>query len=219
MRVLLVEDEPVLAGQIRQALGDMEFAVDLAADGEEAEYLGDSEPYDAVILDLSLPRLDGLSVLRHWRRTGRRMPVLILTARAGWRSKVEGLNCGADDYLAKPFVMDELIARLRALIRRAKGHASANISCGPITLDVSAGKVLVDGRAVALTAQEFRILSYLMHRQGRIVSQRELGEHIYDLHDERDSNTVEVFIGRIRRKLGVDTIKTVRGLGYQLEPS
>ncbi len=218
MRLLLVEDEPVLANQIRQALGDVEFAVDVAADGEDAEYLGDTQPYDAVVLDLGLPRLDGLSVLRHWRKTGRRTPVLILTARSDWKSKVQGLNAGADDYLAKPFVMDELIARIRALIRRAKGHASSDIVCGPITLDASAGKVSVNGQPVALTAQEYRTLSYLMHRQGRIISQRELSEHIYDVDDERESNTIEVFIRRIRRKLEVDAIKTVRGLGYRMDP-
>ena len=219
MRVLVVEDESTLAAQLQAALDKAGFAIDLATDGEDASALGDSEPYDAVVLDLGLPKLDGLAVLRHWRNRGVKAPVLILTARSDWHNKVEGLNAGADDYLGKPFVMDELVARVRALIRRAKGFAGSEIVCGPIVLDSSAGKVTVDGRPVALTAQEFRTLSYLMHRQGRIVSQRELGEHIYDLDDERESNTIEVFIRRIRRKLGVDAIRTVRGLGYRLEAS
>jgi len=218
MRLLLVEDETTLASQIRRALDEAGFAVDHAADGEEASSLGDTEPYDAVILDLGLPRGDGLSVLRRWRRRGNRMPVLILTARSDWPSKVEGLDAGADDYLAKPFVMDELIARLRALIRRSNGIATSEIACGPIRLDSAAGRVSVDGRTVAMTARELRVLGYLMQRQGRIVSQRELIEHVYDLDDERGSNTIEVFIGRIRRKLGVDAVATIRGLGYRMEP-
>lgn len=217
MRVLVVEDEPKLAAQVREALAAAGFSADAAHDGEEARLLGNTEPYDAVVLDLGLPKQDGLAVLRHWRGRGTRTPVLILTARSDWHSKVEGLNAGADDYLAKPFVMEELVARLRALIRRSKGFAAPEIACGPIVLNPAAGTVTVDGRPVALTAQEFRTLNYLMHRQGRIVSQRELGEHIYDLDDERGSNTIEVFIGRIRRKLGVDAIRTVRGLGYRLE--
>ncbi len=217
MRLLVVEDEPRLAAQLREALAASGFSVDAAHDGEEARLLGATEPYDAVVLDLGLPRQDGLAVLRHWRGRGVRVPVLILTARSDWHSKVEGLNAGADDYLGKPFVMEELVARVRALIRRSQGFAAPQISCGPITLDPTAATVSVDGRPVALTAQEFRTLSYLMHRQGRIVSQRELGEHIYDLDDEHESNTIEVFIGRIRRKLGVDAIRTVRGLGYRLQ--
>lgn len=217
MRVLVVEDEGKLAAQLRDALMAAGFSTDVASDGEEARLLGGTEPYDAIVLDLGLPRQDGLSVLRHWRGRGMRTPVLILTARTDWHNKVEGLNAGADDYLGKPFVMEELIARIHALIRRSKGFAASEIICGPISLDTAAGKVSVNGQPVALTAQEFRTLSYLMHRQGRIVSQRELAEHIYDLEDERESNTIEVFVGRIRRKLGIDTIKTVRGLGYRLE--
>lgn len=218
MRVLVVEDEARLAAQLRDAIGSAGFAADVAIDGEEARLLGDTEPYDAVVLDLGLPKQDGLSVLRHWRSRGIRMPVLILTARTDWHNKVEGLNAGADDYLGKPFVMEELVARIHALIRRSKGFAAAEITCGPVTLDSAAGKVAVNGQPVTLTAQEFRTLSYLIHRQGRVVSQRELGEHIYDLEDERESNTIEVFIGRVRRKLGVDVIKTIRGLGYRMEP-
>lgn len=219
MRVLVVEDETKLAAQLRDALVAASFSADIAFDGEEARLLGGMEPYDAVVLDLGLPRQDGLSVLRHWRARGLRMPVLILTARSDWHNKVEGLNAGADDYLAKPFVMAELIARIHALIRRSKGFAASEITCGPVVLDTAAGKVSVNGQPVILTAQEFKTLSYLMHRQGRIVSQRELAEHIYDLEDERESNTIEVFIGRIRRKLGVDVIRTIRGLGYRLEAS
>ncbi len=218
MRVLVVEDEARLATQLRDAVGAAGFAVDVATDGEEARLLGDTEPYDAVVLDLGLPKLDGLSVLRHWRASGLRMPVLILTARTDWHNKVEGLNAGADDYLGKPFVMDELVARIHALIRRSKGFATAQITCGSVILDSAAGKISVNGQPVTLTAQEFRTLSYLIHRQGRIVSQRELADHIYDLEDERESNTIEVFVGRVRRKLGVDVIKTIRGLGYRMEP-
>ncbi len=217
MRVLVVEDERQLAGQLRDALSSAGFSVDAAYDGEEARLLGRTEPYDAVVLDLGLPRQDGLAVLRDWRRRGTKVPVLILTARSDWHSKVEGLNAGADDYLGKPFVMEELIARVHAVIRRSKGFAAPDITCGPITLNAAAGTVTVGGSPVLLTAQEFKTLNYLMHRQGRIVSQRELAEHIYDLEDERESNTIEVFVGRIRRKLGVDPIKTVRGLGYRLE--
>lgn len=217
MRVLVVEDETKLATQLRDALTAASFSADIASDGEEARLLGGTEPYDAVVLDLGLPKQDGLSVLRHWRARGLRTPVLILTARSDWHNKVEGLNAGADDYLAKPFVMQELIARIQALIRRSKGFAASEITCGPVVLDSVAGKVAVNGQPVTLTAQEFKTLNYLMHRQGRIVSQRELAEHIYDLADERESNTIEVFIGRIRRKLGVDVIRTIRGLGYRLE--
>jgi two-component system OmpR family response regulator len=217
MRVLVVEDEAKLAAQLRDALMAAGFSADIASDGEEARLLGGTEPYDAVVLDLGLPKQDGLSVLRHWRARGLRMPVLILTARSDWHNKVEGLNAGADDYLAKPFVMEELIARIHALIRRSKGFAASEITCGPIVLDTAAAKVSVNGQPVTLTAHEFKTLNYLMHRQGRIVSQRELAEHIYDLEDERESNTIEVFVGRIRRKLGVDVISTIRGLGYRLE--
>jgi two-component system, OmpR family, response regulator len=217
MRVLVVEDENKLAAQLRDALMPAGFSADIASDGEEARLLGGTEPYDAVVLDLGLPKQDGLSVLRHWRARGLRTPVLILTARSDWHNKVEGLNAGADDYLAKPFVMEELIARIHALIRRSKGVVASEITCGPIVLDTAAAKVSVNGQPVTLTAQEFKTLNYLMHRQGRIVSQRELAEHIYDLEDERESNTIEVFVGRIRRKLGIDVISTIRGLGYRLE--
>ena len=218
MRVLVVEDEPDLARQLKTALTDAGYAVDVAPDGEEGHFLGDTEPYDAIVLDLGLPVMDGISVLDKWRTDGRDMPVLILTARDAWSEKVAGLDAGADDYLTKPFKMEELLARVRALIRRSSGHASSELACGPVTLDTRSGKVFVDGEAVRLTAQEFKLLSYLMHHQGKVVSRTELTEHIYDQDFDRDSNTIEVFVNRIRKKLNVGVIKTVRGLGYQLEP-
>ncbi|MDR3437800.1 response regulator transcription factor [Telmatospirillum sp.] len=217
MRVLLVEDEATLAEQIAAGLEAAGFVIDRSRDGEEGHFLGDTESYDAVILDLGLPYLDGITVLRRWRGAGRTMPVLILTARDSWHEKVEGLNAGADDYLAKPFVMEELLARMRALIRRAGGHAAAEIACGPVVLDTRSGRVTKDGIVVPLTAQEYRVLSYLMHHLGSMVSRAELTEHIYDQDFDRDSNTIEVFIGRLRRKFGHDLITTVRGRGYRLE--
>ncbi len=218
MRVLVVEDEPALAGQLTTALVEAGYAVDAAHNGVDAHHLGDDEshPYDAVILDLGLPQMDGLTVLRKWRAAERVMPVLILTARDNWHEKVTGIDAGADDYLTKPFHMEELLARLRALIRRASGHASADISCGPLTLDTRAGRVTVAGQALTLTSHEFRVLSYLMHHQNDIVSRNELTEHIYAQDFDRDSNTVEVFIGRLRKKLPPAMIETARGLGYRL---
>ncbi len=216
MRVLVVEDEPDLARQLQEGLAGAGYAVDYAPDGEEAHFLGDTEPYDAVILDLGLPILDGVSVLEKWRKAGREMPVLILTARDSWSDKVAGLDAGADDYLAKPFKMEELLARLRALIRRSAGHASPELDCGPVRLDTRSSKVTVDGAAVRLTAQEFKLLSYLMHHAGEVVSRTELTEHLYDQDFDRDSNTIEVFVNRVRKKLGVNIIATVRGMGYQL---
>ncbi len=218
MRVLVVEDEPDLARQLRAALDDAGYAVDYAADGEEGHFLGDTEPYDAVILDLGLPVLDGVTVLKRWREAGRAMPVLILTARDRWSEKVAGFDAGADDYVAKPFHMEEVLARLRALIRRAAGHATPELSCGPVCVDMSSGRVTVDGEAIKLTAQEHRVLAYLMHHPGKVVSRTELTEHIYDQDFDRDSNTIEVFVGRLRKKLGVPVIHTVRGLGYRLAP-
>ncbi len=216
MRVLIVEDEPDLARQLQDGLAGAGYAVDYAPDGEEAHFLGDTEPYDAVILDLGLPVLDGVSVLEKWRKAGREMPVLILTARDSWSDKVAGLDAGADDYLAKPFKMEELLARLRALIRRSAGHASPELQCGPVRLDTRSGKVTVDGTAVRLTAQEFKLLSYLMHHAGEVISRTELTEHLYDQDFDRDSNTIEVFVNRVRKKLEVNIIATVRGMGYQL---
>ena len=217
MRVLVVEDTPELARQLKQRLEGEGYPVDTAADGEEGRFLGETEPYDAVILDLGSPKVDGLTVLRSWRRAGMAVPVLILTARDAWNEKVQGIDAGADDYLAKPFSMEELLARVRALIRRAKGHATAEIACGGVVLDTRTGRVTVDGEPIELTAFEYRVLSYLMHRKGQVVSRTELIEHVYAQDFDRDSNTIEVFVGRLRRKLGVDVIKTVRGLGYRAD--
>ncbi len=218
MRVLVVEDEPALAEQLTTALAQAGYAVDAAGNGVDAHHLGDDEsrPFDAVILDLGLPQMDGLTVLKKWRAGGRVMPVLLLTARDNWHEKVAGIDAGADDYLTKPFHMEELLARLRALIRRASGHASADITCGPLTLDTRGSRVTVAGQALTLTSHEFRVLSYLMHHQNEIVSRSELTEHIYAQDFDRDSNTVEVFIGRLRKKLPPAMIETARGLGYRL---
>ena len=216
MRILVVEDDTNLNRQIKDALIESGYAVDVAFDGEEGHYLGDTEPYDAVILDIGLPQMDGLSVLEEWRRAGRTTPVLLLTARDRWSDKVQGIDAGADDYLAKPFHMEELLARLRALVRRAAGHASNEITAGPVRLDVKGGKVTVDGQAIKLTSHELRLLSYLMHHKGKVVSRTELTEHLYDQDFDRDSNTIEVFVGRLRKKLPDEVIHTVRGLGYQI---
>jgi two-component system OmpR family response regulator len=216
MRILVVEDEPTLRAQLAEAMAAAGYAVDTADNGVDAHYLGDTEPYDAVILDLGLPRMDGITVLRQWRAAGRDMPVLILTARDGWHEKVSGIDAGADDYLTKPFHMEELLARLRALIRRAGGHASAELVCGPLTLDTRHSRATVAGRALALTSHEYRVLAYLMHHRGEVVSRSALVEHIYAQDFDRDSNTVEVFIARLRKKLPDGLIETVRGLGYRL---
>ncbi|MGR7993747.1 MULTISPECIES: response regulator transcription factor [unclassified Xanthobacter] len=218
MRLLVVEDDPDLNRQLVTALGDAGYAVDRAFDGEEGHFLGSTEPYDAIVLDIGLPKMDGLSVLENWRRAGHAMPVLILTARDRWSDKVQGFDAGADDYVAKPFHMEEVLARLRALLRRASGHASSELSCGPVRLDTRSGRVAVDGNPVRLTSHEYRLLSYLMHHAGRVVSRTELVEHLYDQDFDRDSNTIEVFVGRLRRKLDCDVIQTVRGLGYLLAP-
>jgi two-component system OmpR family response regulator len=218
MRVLIVEDEPDLARQLKGALGDAGYAVDHAPDGEEAQFLGDTEPYDAIILDLGLPKIDGVSVLERWRKDGVATPVLILTARDGWSQKVAGFDAGADDYLTKPFHTEELLARLRALLRRTAGHASANLQCGELRLDPKAARASVMGEPLRLTSLEYRLLHYLMMHQGRVISRTELVEHLYDQDFDRDSNTIEVFIGRLRKKVGPDRIETVRGLGYRLTP-
>ncbi|MBD3844527.1 MAG: response regulator transcription factor [Bosea sp. (in: a-proteobacteria)] len=214
MRLLVVEDDKDLNRQIVTALENAGYAVDKAFDGEEGLYLGETEPYDAVILDLGLPKVDGVAVLQGWRRAGKTMPVLILTARDRWSDKVGGFDAGADDYVVKPFHVEELLARVRALLRRAAGHATSELVCGPVRLDTRASRVVVDGNPVKLTSHEYRLLSYLMHHQGRVVSRTELVEHLYDQDFDRDSNTIEVFVGRLRKKLGVEIIETVRGLGY-----
>ncbi|MEP1931235.1 MAG: response regulator transcription factor [Roseibium sp.] len=216
MRILVVEDDADLNRQLVTALEEAGYVVDSAADGEDGHFLGDTEPYDAVVLDLGLPTLDGLSVLENWRRDGRLMPVLILTARDRWSDKVAGIDAGADDYVAKPFHMEEVLARVRALVRRAAGHASNEITCGKVRLDLRAGRVTVDGSPIKLTSHEYRLLSYLLHHQGKVISRTELTEHLYDQDFDRDSNTVEVFVGRLRKKIGSDMIETIRGLGYRL---
>jgi two-component system OmpR family response regulator len=217
VRLLVVEDDKDLNRQIVAALEGAGYAVDAARDGENGHFLGDTEPYDAVVLDIGLPKLDGISVLSAWRKAGRMMPVLILTARDGWSEKVQGFDAGADDYVAKPFHMEEVLARLRALLRRSTGHATNELVCGPVRLDTRASRVLVNGAPVKLTSHEFRLLSYLMHHTGRVVSRSEIVEHLYDQDFDRDSNTIEVFVGRLRKKLGADVLQTVRGLGYVME--
>lgn len=214
--MLVVEDEALLSRQLVTALGQAGYAVDSAADGERAEFLGQTERYDAVVLDLGLPKIDGLTVLRRWRDAGLSVPVLVLTARGSWHEKVQGIDGGADDYVAKPFRMEELLARLRALIRRASGQVTPELRSGAVVLDPRIAKVTLDGVPVKLTSHEFRVLSYLMHHRGRVVSQAELTEHIYAQHFDRESNTVEVFVARLRRKLGASFIETVRGLGYRI---
>ncbi|WP_193175894.1 response regulator transcription factor [Oricola nitratireducens] len=216
MRILVVEDDASLNAQLKNALEDAGYVVDAAADGEEGHFLGDTEPYDCVILDIGLPVMDGISVLQRWREDGRAMPVLILTARDRWSDKVSGIDAGADDYVTKPFHVEEVLARVRALIRRAAGHASSEIRCGPLVIDTKASKALVDGATLKLTSHEFRLLSYLAHHIGEVVSRTELVEHLYDQDFDRDSNTIEVFVGRLRKKLGHDLIETVRGLGYRM---
>ncbi|PYV97233.1 MAG: DNA-binding response regulator [Acidobacteria bacterium] len=217
MRVLVVEDEVSLAKQLTAALRRAGYAVDHAADGEGADLLGHDENYDAVVLDLGLPKVDGFSLLRRWREAGRTMPVLVLTARGSWHEKVRGIDGGADDYMTKPFRMEELLARLRALIRRSTGKINPELRCGSLVLDPRSGRVLLEGTEVNLTSHEFRVLSYLMHHSQRIVSQSELTEHIYSQGFDRDSNTVEVFIARLRRKIGPTFIETVRNLGYRMK--
>lgn len=217
MRVLVAEDEALLAQQLAAALTGAGYAVDCALDGEQADFFATTEPYDAVVLDLGLPKLDGLTLLRRWRDAGISVPVMVLTARGSWHEKVQGIDTGADDYVSKPFRMEEVLARLRALIRRASGHAHPEIRCGTVALDSRLACVTLNGVPVKLTSHEFRVLSYLMHHRDRVVSQSELTEHIYAQSFDRDSNTVEVFIARLRRKLGASFIRTVRGLGYRIQ--
>jgi two-component system OmpR family response regulator len=216
MRILVVEDDHHVARQIEATLHHADYAVDVAYDGQEGHFLGDTEPYDAVILDLGLPVIDGLTVLRRWREDRRSMPVLILTARNTWRDTVTGLRAGADDYLAKPFELEEMLARVEALIRRASGHASPVLECGSLRLDTTTNRITLHGSLVELTALEFSTLSYLMYYPAKIVSKTELTEHIYSQDFDRDSNVIEVLINRLRKKLGPEFIKTHRGQGYQL---
>ena len=217
VRVLIAEDETVLAAQLAEAFRVAGYAVDHAGDGARAEFLAATESYDAVVLDLGLPVIDGLTLLRRWRDAGVAVPVLVLTARGSWHEKVVGIDSGADDYVTKPFQMEEVLARLHGLIRRAAGHARPALRCGTLVLDPRAARVTKNGAPVRLTSHEFRVLSYLMHHRGRVVSQSELAEHIYARDADRDSNTVQVFVARLRKKVGVDAIATVRGLGYRME--
>ena len=218
MRVLVIEDNAELTRQIKSTLEHALYVVDVAYDGEEGLFLGDTEHYDVVILDLGLPKLDGIDVLERWRSKGNDVPVLILTSRHTWREKVAGLRAGADDYLAKPFEYEELLARVEALIRRATGHASTILQCycGKVVMDTTSARVTMEGNLVELTALEYRTLEYLMQHEGQVVSKTELIEHIYDQDFDRDSNVIEVLINRLRGKICPDMIKTRRGLGYQL---
>jgi len=214
MRILVVEDEPKLADDICRVLKASGYVPECAYDGEEAWFLGDTEYYAAIILDLSLPKMDGLSVMRKWRQNGRPTPILILTARASWTERVDGIDAGADDYLAKPFHMEELLARLRAIVRRSAGQSSSQLLAGPVTLDARQMRVCVEGMPISLTPLEYRAFTYLMHHKKRVVPPHELSEHVYGIDAERESNALEVLIARLRRKLGVQIIETRRGYGY-----
>ncbi len=217
MRVLVVEDDQRIADDVTRGLSSAGFVVERSSDGEDAWFRGDTEEYDVVVLDLGLPGLDGLSVLQRWRRSGRRMPVIALTARGSWMERVEGIEAGADDYLPKPFRMEELVARVRALVRRSSGHASSVFSKDGLTLDERKMLASIDGIPVNLAPLEYRALAYLMHNRGRVVSQGELSEHIHGLDDIAGSNAIEALIARLRRKIGGEVIKTRRGFGYIIE--
>ena len=214
MRILLAEDDDRIAENVAAALELAGFAVDQQRDGEEVWFRGDTEAYDAIVLDLGLPSLDGLTILKRWRKAGRSSPVLILTARGNWDERVEGIDAGADDYLTKPFRVEELVARLRALVRRASGNAAPVIEIGDIALDTRQMRVSRQGQPLALSPQEYRLVAYLMHHRGRVVDQLELTEHLYLQDFERESNAVEVLVGRVRKKLGPNVIETRRGFGY-----
>jgi two-component system OmpR family response regulator len=214
MRILVVEDEPAIAAGITAALGASGYQTNTAADGEDAWFLGDTEDFDLVVLDLGLPKMDGLAVLKRWRAAGRQMPVLILTARGAWPERVEGIDAGADDYLAKPFQIEELMARVRALIRRSTGHGSPVIEAGPISVDTRQMRVAVNGASVNVSPLEYRLVAYLLHHKGRVVSPGELIEHLYGDDDARDANALEAVVTRLRKKLGADVIQTRRGFGY-----
>lgn len=217
MRVLLIEDDDRIRSDVTTALEASGYIVDSETSGEEGWFLGDTELYGAVILDLGLPEMDGLTILKRWRQAGRTMPVLVLTARGTWSERVEGIDAGADDYLPKPFHMEELLARLGAIIRRSGGQASPIITAGDAELDTRQMKITVRGIPISLSPQEFRLVSYLMINRGRVVSQQELAEHLQSVHFERESNAVEVLVGRIRRKLSTALIQTRRGFGYIIE--
>ncbi len=216
MRLLVVEDDVDLNRQICAALEEAGYVIDKAFDGEEGHFLGESEPYDAIVLDIGLPSMDGISVLEKWRRENITIPVLILTARDRWSDKVAGMDAGADDYVSKPFHMEEVLARVRALLRRSAGLASNEIEIGSLRLDTKSTRVTVDGSPIKLTSHEYRLLAYLVHHRDKVISRTELVEHLYDQDFDRDSNTIEVFVGRLRKKIPPDLIQTVRGLGYCL---
>jgi len=216
MKILLVEDDRLLADEIARSLREENFVVDIAANGEDGQHLGDTEFYDAAVLDLGLPKIPGSAVLRAWRGNGRRLPVLILTARDGWTDKVDGFKAGADDYLTKPFRVEELIMRLRALVRRAAGHAAAKITCGRLSFEAQTGVFEQDGLPLKLTALEWRVLECLMMRKEVVVDRMELSERVYEGDAGTDSNSLEVIVARLRRKIGRDAIRTVRGRGYML---
>jgi len=217
MRILVVEDEKAIACDLVDALTAIGYVVEVAGDGEDAWYRGSTEDYDAIVLDLSLPRLDGLSVLRRLRSEGIATPILVLTARSAWSQRVEGIDAGADDYLTKPFHMEELVARIGALLRRAGGHSTAVLAVGDLHLDTRQLRAIRNGRAIELTPLEFRLLRYLAHNPGRVVSQFEIAEHVYERDKEPDSNTIEALVARLRRKVGGELIATRRGHGYVLE--
>jgi DNA-binding response OmpR family regulator len=216
MKILLVEDDRMLAHEIARALRDENFAVDIAPDGEDGQHLGDTESYDAAVLDLGLPKIPGVEVLRAWRKNGRHLPVLILTARDGWTDKVDGFKAGADDYLTKPFRIEELVMRLRALVRRAAGHAAPRITCGSLSLEVQTGLFELNGLPLKLTALEWRVLECLIMRKDTVVERSLLSEKVYEGDVGTDSNSLEVIVGRLRRKIGKDAIETERGRGYKL---
>lgn len=214
MRVLVAEDDTRISGDLSQALEASGYVPEVSADGEDVWFLGDTEDYGAVILDLGLPQMDGLSILKKWRAAGRDFPVLVLSARGTWSERVEGIDAGADDYLPKPFEMDEVLSRLRAIVRRRGGHANAMIAIGDFVLDPRQMRLTRRGVPLNLTRQEYRLVSYLIMNAGRVVDQQELAEHVHGEHFERDSNAIEVLVGRARRKLGEGLIETRRGFGY-----
>jgi len=217
LKILVIEDEPRIAADVSAALKTAGMVVDVVGDGEEAWFRGDTETYDAAVLDLGLPSLDGLTVLKRWRAGGNRLPVLILTARGVWTERVEGINAGADDYLPKPFETEELVARLRALLRRSTGQAAPVLTAGGLSLDTRQMRIALDGTPVALSPLEYRLMAFLMHHAGRVVASTELAEHLYGSGNERDPNAIEVIVARLRRKLGSNVIETRRGFGYVVQ--